>query len=79
MSRIFDALQRSGTEQSGIEYADMVSVATEVFERPAEEMPAPAVSTSAGEYPSLAVSVDSSSRPSRKAWRQKNFASWASV
>ena len=32
MSRIFDALQRSGTEQSGIEYPDMVSVATEVFE-----------------------------------------------
>src|SRR5579871_5298057 len=33
MSRIFDALQRSGTEQSGIEYPDMVSVA-EVFEAP---------------------------------------------
>ena len=32
MSRIFDALQRSGTEQSGVEYPDMVSVATEVFE-----------------------------------------------
>ena len=62
MSRIFDALQRSGTEQSGIEYADMVSVATEVFERPAEEKPPQAVSASAVEYPSLAVSVDSSSR-----------------
>jgi len=34
MSRIFDALQRSGTEQSGVEYPDMVSVATEVFEAP---------------------------------------------
>jgi capsular exopolysaccharide synthesis family protein len=34
MSRIFDALQRSGTEQSGIEYPDMVSVATAVFEAP---------------------------------------------
>ena len=34
MSRIFDALQRSGTEQSGIEYPDMVSVAAEVFEAP---------------------------------------------
>lgn len=33
MSRIFDALQRSGTEQSGVEYPDMVSVA-EVFEAP---------------------------------------------
>ena len=32
MSRIFDALQRSGTEQSGVEYPDMVSVAMEVFE-----------------------------------------------
>jgi capsular exopolysaccharide synthesis family protein len=62
MSRIFDALQRSGTEQSGIEYADMVSVATEVFERPAEEKPAQAVSESAGDFPSLAVSVESSSR-----------------
>lgn len=34
MSRIFDALQRSGAEQTGIEYPDMVSVATEVFEAP---------------------------------------------
>jgi len=50
MSRIFDALQRSGTEQSGVEYPDMVSVATEVFEAPrrpangdhaAEPVPAP--------------------------------------
>ena len=32
MSRIFDALQRSGAEQSGVEYPDMVSVATAVFE-----------------------------------------------
>ena len=37
MSRIFDALQRSGTEQSGIAYPDMVSVATEVFEAPERE------------------------------------------
>jgi capsular exopolysaccharide synthesis family protein len=34
MSRIFDALQRSGTERSGVEYPDMISVATEVFEMP---------------------------------------------
>lgn len=39
MSRIFDALQRSGTEQSGIEYPDMVSVVTEVFEAPGEQRP----------------------------------------
>jgi capsular exopolysaccharide synthesis family protein len=32
MSRIFDALQRSGTEQSGVEYPDLISVVTEVFE-----------------------------------------------
>jgi capsular exopolysaccharide synthesis family protein len=34
MSRIFDALQRSGTEQSGVEYPDLISVVTEVFEAP---------------------------------------------
>jgi capsular exopolysaccharide synthesis family protein len=34
MSRIFDALQRSGTEQSGIEYPDLISMATAVFEAP---------------------------------------------
>ena len=34
MSRIFDALQRSGTEQSGVEYPDVVSMATAVFEAP---------------------------------------------
>jgi len=32
MSRIFDALQKSGAEQSGVEYPDMVSVAAAVFE-----------------------------------------------
>src|SRR5579872_1620137 len=32
MRRIFDALQRSGTEQSGVEYPDMMSVASAVFE-----------------------------------------------
>jgi len=39
MSRIFDALQRSGTEQSGVEYPDMVSVATEVFEATHDQAP----------------------------------------
>jgi capsular exopolysaccharide synthesis family protein len=34
MSRIFDALQRSGTEQSGVEYPDLMSMATAVFEAP---------------------------------------------
>ena len=32
MSRIFDALQRSGVDQTGVEYPDLVSMATEVFE-----------------------------------------------
>lgn len=39
MSRIFDALQRSGTEQSGVEYPDMFSVATEVFEATRDHAP----------------------------------------
>src|ERR1700733_5382318 len=39
MSRIFDALQRSGTEQSGIEYPDLISIVTEVFEAPREQRP----------------------------------------
>src|ERR1051326_5865342 len=40
MSRIFDALQRSGNEQSGVEYPDVVSVATEVFEAPPDQISA---------------------------------------
>ncbi len=52
MSRIFDALQRSGTEQSGVQYPDMVSVATEVFEAPRR----PANAEDAGEpVPPLAL------------------------
>lgn len=39
MSRIFDALQKSGFEQTGVEYPDTVSVATEVFEAPRERTP----------------------------------------
>jgi capsular exopolysaccharide synthesis family protein len=42
MSRIFDALQRSGVEQAGVEYPDVVSVITEFLEVPAREVrPAP--------------------------------------
>ena len=64
MSRIFDALQRSGIEQTGVEYPDTVSVATNVFEIPAgaplqePAMPAPSL----GEFPALEVSVDASRR-----------------
>jgi capsular exopolysaccharide synthesis family protein len=45
MSRIFDALQRSGTEQSGIEYPDTMSVATEVFEAPRRQVPSEKATT----------------------------------
>lgn len=38
MSRIFDALQRSGIEQTGVEYPDVVSVITEILETPAGEV-----------------------------------------
>lgn len=34
MSRVFDALQRSGAEQTGVEYPDLMSVVSEVFEAP---------------------------------------------
>jgi capsular exopolysaccharide synthesis family protein len=57
MSRIFDALQRSGVEQTGIEYLDTVSVATKVFELPAEEhVPL----SSVADCPNVKVSVASS-------------------
>jgi capsular exopolysaccharide synthesis family protein len=49
MSRIFDALQRSGAEQTGVEYPDMVSVVTEVFEAPREQ--ASVASTAVAEQP----------------------------
>jgi len=41
MSRIFDALQRTGVEQSGVEYPDVISVITEVLELPLKPEPAP--------------------------------------
>lgn len=34
MSRIFDALQRSGAEQSGIKHDDMMTIVADVFEAP---------------------------------------------
>jgi capsular exopolysaccharide synthesis family protein len=67
MSRIFDALQRSGVEQTGVEYPDMVSVATRVFEK-SDEGQAVAVteeegvSISPGEFPSVEVSVSAATR-----------------
>jgi len=58
MSRLFDALQRSGVEQTGVEYPDTVSVATQVFEKPSESVPSPGPR----DYPSLKVSSSTSSR-----------------
>jgi capsular exopolysaccharide synthesis family protein len=37
MSRIFDALRRAGAEQTGVDFADTMSVATKVFEAQMEE------------------------------------------
>jgi len=90
MSHIFDALQRSGEEQSGVEYPDLISVVTEVFEAkpgaiakpqvpeglphlgtPSIDSPAEAAdelvtrkpaSQELSEFPSLTVSLTSSSR-----------------
>ena len=61
MSRIFDALQRVGVEQTGVEYADMVSVATEVFETPHRP-----VSSPSAENPAPAFDVPALVSPSTK-------------
>jgi capsular exopolysaccharide synthesis family protein len=57
MSRIFDALQRSGTEQSGVEYPDLISVVTEVFEREKKTAGAPAEPIPAIETPAIDLAV----------------------
>jgi capsular exopolysaccharide synthesis family protein len=75
MSRIFDGLQKLGAEQTGVEYPDMVSVATEVFEAPQDrtfsapadkagiaESPLQAMEDAAPEFPSLEVALPPSSR-----------------
>src|SRR5579864_225991 len=62
MSRIFDALQRSGVEQTGVEYPDTVSVATQVFEMPAKEKEDEVPSISLPVFPSVEVSLVASSR-----------------
>jgi len=54
MSRLFDALQRSGTEQTGVEHPDMMSVATEVFEAPLNPVLAP--KAAATPAPEVAIS-----------------------
>lgn len=56
MSHIFDALQRFGVEQTGIEYPDMISVATKVLQSPAPQQ----IPVEPLEFPSVAVSVQPS-------------------
>jgi capsular exopolysaccharide synthesis family protein len=66
MSRIFDALQRSGVEQTGVEYADAVSVLTkdlkiedlETKEAPSHDLQPNLLQ----EFPSLEVVVEPSTR-----------------
>jgi len=60
MSRIFDALQRSGTEQSGVEYPDLVSIVTEVFEAPREQrsIAEPATSAEPAAQPAFVQSIN---------------------
>ena len=62
MSRIFDALQRSGVEQTGVEFSDAVSVATrdlEVDVAPAQEL---TVQASQQDFPMVEVTVEPVSR-----------------
>ncbi len=47
MSRVFDALQRSGVEQTGVEYPDTMSVATHILEAPARRAAAKQVTEEA--------------------------------
>src|SRR5580704_8993344 len=76
MSRVFDALQRSGAEQSGVEYPDLMSMVSQVFEAPQNPVPAeaataeqpaeaPAPAKTVGgldSFPSLKVRVTGNSR-----------------
>jgi len=62
MSRIFDALQRSGIEQTGVEYPDTVAVATKVFGIPAAPRQEEAGELSLEDFPALEVSIEDNSR-----------------
>src|SRR5579864_9460463 len=62
MSRLFDALQRSGVEQTGVEYPDMISVATKVFEATEEPPVAEPAAFSLDLFPSLETFVDAKAR-----------------
>ncbi|HTY84370.1 MAG TPA: CpsD/CapB family tyrosine-protein kinase [Silvibacterium sp.] len=69
MSRVFDALQRSGAEQSGVEYPDMMSMVTQLFEPRAPEASelAPADQAAASPAPSVgAETTDAKVTPIEK-------------
>ena len=62
MSRIFDALQRSGVEQTGIEYPDMIAVAEKVFELQGDPAVEEVLPASLERFPSIEVLAETSSR-----------------
>lgn len=70
MSRVFDALQRSGAEQSGVEYPDMMSMVAEVFEAPAKTSldetkpsdPAPALAAQALASPQIELPQEATTK-----------------
>ena len=59
MSRIFDALQRSGIEQTGVEYPDTMSVAVRVFEAEHKEE-TPGINPA--DFPTIDVAIPANSR-----------------
>jgi capsular exopolysaccharide synthesis family protein len=68
MSRIFDALQRSGVERSGVEYDDAMSVVTEVFEAPSSELWSEhAIADQAAPLPAVPLPVAMLAAPTQEA------------
>ena len=69
MSRIFDALQRSGLEQTGVEYPDLVTIATEVLDPvPAAESETQAQTAVPAQFQVPVVSI-SEERPQERTAR----------
>ena len=62
MSRIFDALQRSGVEQTGVEHRDAITVAAQDLELEDRPLEQPVWVTSLEDFPSVEVSPDPESR-----------------
>ncbi len=66
MSRIFDALQRSGLEQTGVEYPDLVTIATEVLDPLAADSESQAQPAVPAQFRTPVVSI-SDERPQERA------------